>query len=55
MIADKNGRRTEVLDESGMYVYKMGVKKKGKDDMDLGTVTIREDEEEEEDDADAPF
>ena len=48
MIVDKNGRRTEVLDENGMYVYKMKIKKKGKDDMDLGTVDKREDREEEE-------
>jgi hypothetical protein len=56
MIVDKNGRRTEVLDENGMHVYNMKIKKKGKDDMDLGTVNNREeDEEEEEDDADDPF
>jgi hypothetical protein len=42
-----------------MYVYEMRIKKKGKDDMDLGTVHNREDEEaeeeEEENDADDPF
>ena len=37
MIVGKNGRRTEIKDEDGMYVYKMKIKK-GKNDMDLGTV-----------------
>ena len=41
-----NGSRTEVLDENGMYVYKMKVKRKGKDDMDLGTVNNREEAKE---------
>ena len=38
MIVGKNGKRTEVLDENGMYVYNMKIKKKGKDDMDIGVV-----------------
>ena len=46
MIVDKNGRRTEVLDENGMYVYKMKIKRKGKDDMDLGTVNNKEETKE---------
>ena len=37
MIVGRNGRRTEIKDEDGMYVYKMKIKK-GKNDMDLGTV-----------------
>ena len=37
MIVGKNGRRTEIKDEEGMYVYEMKIKK-GKNDMDLGTV-----------------
>ena len=38
VIVGKNGKRTEVLDENGMYVYKMKIKKEGKDDMDIGVV-----------------
>ena len=37
MIVAKNGRRTEIKDEDGMYIHKMKIKK-GKDDMDLGNV-----------------
>ena len=55
MIVDKNGRRTEVLDENGMYVYKMKIKKKGKDDMELGAVNNKEVKEEEEDEDDDLF
>ena len=42
MIVAKNGRRTEIKDEKGMYVYKMRIKSnfgpKGKNDMDIGAV-----------------
>jgi hypothetical protein len=55
MIVFKNGRRTEVLDENGMYVYKNENKEEGKDDMDLGAVNNRKDREEEESDVDDPF
>ena len=44
MIVGKTGKRTEVLDENGMYVYKMKIKKKGKDDMDIGVVNTRDTE-----------
>ena len=37
MIVWKNGRRTEIKDEDGMYVYKMKIKK-GKNDIDLVNV-----------------
>ena len=37
MIVGKSGKRTEIKDEDGMYVYKMRIKK-GKNDMDLGNV-----------------
>jgi hypothetical protein len=37
MIVEKGGKRTEIKDEDGMYVYKMRIKK-GKNDMDLGNV-----------------
>ena len=37
MIVGKGGKRTEIKDEDGMYVYKMRIKK-GKNDMDLGNV-----------------
>ena len=55
MIVDKSGRRTEVLDENGMYVYKMKIKKKGKDDMDLGTVNNKEEAKENESDDEDVF
>ena len=42
MIVAKNGRRTEIKDEDGMYIYKMKIKAnmgtKGKNDMDIGAV-----------------
>ena len=44
VIVGKNGKRTEVLDENGMYVFKMKMKKKGKDDMDIGVVNKRDTE-----------
>ena len=44
MIVGKNGKRTEVLDENGMYVYKMKIKRKGQDDMDIGVVSRQDTE-----------
>jgi hypothetical protein len=42
MIVGKNGKRSEIVDQDGMYVYKLKVKKKKRDDMDIGNVTNEE-------------
>jgi len=51
MIVAKNGRRTEIKDEDGMYVYKMKIKAntgtKGKNDMDIGAVNKGKKDEDE--------
>ena len=52
-IVGKNGRKTEIQDENGMYVYKMKIKrKKGPNDMDIGNVKTVTDEH---DDLEDPF
>jgi hypothetical protein len=55
VIVGKNGKRTEVLDENGMYVYKMKIKKKGKDDMDIGVVNKQDTEGVYSDEIEDPF
>ena len=53
IIVGKNGRKTEIQDENGMYVYKMKIKrKKGPNDMDIGNVKTVTDEH---DDLEDPF
>ena len=55
MIVGRNGKKTEIKDENGMYVYKMKIKKKGKNDMDLGTVNARKSNEASDNEIDDPF
>ena len=43
MIVGKNGKRSEIKDEDGVYVFKMKIKK-GKNDMDLGNVNKGKDD-----------
>ena len=42
VIIGKNGKKSAIIDKDGMYVYPIKIKRKrGKDDMDVGTVTIK--------------
>ena len=43
MIVGKNGKKSEIKDEDGVYVFKMKIKK-GKNDMDLGNVNKGKDD-----------
>ena len=38
VIVSKTGKRSEIVDKDGMYVYKMKIKRKKVDDMDVGAV-----------------
>ena len=55
MIVGRNGKKTEIKDENGMYVYKMKIKKMGKNDMDLGTINARKSNEASDNEIDDPF
>ena len=38
VIIGKNGKKSAIIDKDGMYVYPIKIKRKRKDDMDVGVV-----------------
>ena len=41
VIVGKNGKKSEIVDKDGMYVYPMKIKRKKKDAMDVGSINIK--------------